>query len=75
MVLVGPCSLLSLNGSIQFDQKPLSLGIIGLMEVIPAISMALFAMCRSKGEKKVAFQMYFRFSIISLGLFLFTLFF
>jgi hypothetical protein len=25
MVLDGPCSLLSLNGSIQFDQNPLSL--------------------------------------------------
>jgi hypothetical protein len=30
-------------GSVQFDQKSSSLGIIGLMEVIPAISMALFA--------------------------------
>jgi hypothetical protein len=32
-----------LNGSLQHNQDPLSLGIIGLMEVIPAISMALFA--------------------------------
>jgi hypothetical protein len=29
--------------SLQHNQRPLSLGIIGLMEVIPAISMALFA--------------------------------
>jgi hypothetical protein len=42
-------------GSIQFDQNPLSLGIIGLMEVIPAISMALFAIVDQR-RKKVCFS-------------------
>jgi hypothetical protein len=34
---------LLLNGKCSITKDPLSLGIIGLMEVIPAVSMALFA--------------------------------
>jgi hypothetical protein len=43
-------------GSLQFDQNPLSLGIIGLMEVIPAISMALFGHIVDQRKKKVCFS-------------------
>jgi hypothetical protein len=44
----------------SLTKNPLSLGIIGLMEVIPAISMALFAgHIVDQRKKKVAFQMYF----------------
>jgi hypothetical protein len=57
-------------GSLQFDQKSSSLGIIGLMEVIPAISMALFAgHFVDQKKKKGLFSNVSWFSIISLGLF------
>jgi hypothetical protein len=40
------------------------------MEVIPAISMALFGhIVDQRKKKRFAFQMYFGFSIISLGFF------
>lgn len=58
----------------SLTKNPLSLGIIGLMEVIPALSMALFAghivdqnEKRNMLAKCIAF-----FSLISLGLFLLT---
>jgi hypothetical protein len=44
MVLPGQCNLLLSNGKFySLTKDPLSLGIIGLMEIIPAIVMALFA--------------------------------
>jgi hypothetical protein len=58
----------------SLTKNPLSLGIIGLMEVIPAISMALFAGHRSKGKKGLLFKCILGFSI-SLGLFFIYLFF
>ena len=58
----------------SLTKNPLSLGIIGLMEVIPAISMALFAghIVDQKEKKGLLFKCILGFSIISLGLFLFT---
>jgi hypothetical protein len=53
-------------------QRSLSLGIIGLMEVIPAVSMALFAGHIVDQRKKLISQMHFGFSVISFGLFLLT---
>jgi hypothetical protein len=50
-------------------QRSLSLGIIGLMEVIPAVSMALFAGHIVDQRKKLISQMHFGFSVISFGLF------
>jgi hypothetical protein len=38
--------------SVQHHQRSLSLGIIGLMEVIPAVSMALFAGIVDQKERK-----------------------
>jgi hypothetical protein len=59
--------------SVQHHQRSLSLGIIGLMEVIPAVSMALFAgHIVDQKEKKLISQMHFGFSVISFGLFLLT---
>jgi hypothetical protein len=52
--------------SVQHHQRSLSLGIIGLMEVIPAVSMALFAgHIVDQKEKKLISQMHFGFSVIS----------
>jgi MFS family permease len=58
----------------SLTKNPLSLGIIGLMEVIPAVSMALFAghIVDQKEKKGLLFKCILGFSIISLGLFLFT---
>lgn len=58
----------------SLTKNPLSLGIIGLMEVIPAISMALFAghIVDQKEKKGLLLKCILGFSIISLGLFLFT---
>lgn len=55
-------------------KNPLSLGIIGLMEVIPAVSMALFAghIVDQKEKKGLLIKCIIGFSIISLGLFLLT---
>ena len=55
----------------SLTKNPLSLGIIGLMEVIPAISMALFAghIVDQKEKKGLLFKCILGFSIISLGLF------
>ena len=55
-------------------KNPLSLGIIGLMEVIPAVSMALFAghIVDQKEKKGLLFKCIVGFSVISLGLFLLT---
>lgn len=55
-------------------KSALSLGIIGLMEVIPAIGMALFAghIVDQKEKKGMLLKCIFGFSIISFGLFLLT---
>ncbi len=53
-------------------KDPLSLGIIGLMEVIPAVSMALFAghIVDQKEKRNLLALCIFGFSVISCGLFL-----
>lgn len=59
----------------SLTKNPLSLGIIGLMEVIPAIGMALFAgHIVDQNEKKGLFlKCILAFSAISLGLYFLTL--
>jgi len=58
----------------SLTKNPLSLGIIGLMEVIPAVSMALFAghIVDQKEKRNLLAKCIAAFSIISLGLFLLT---
>ena len=52
-------------------KDPLSLGIIGLMEVIPAVGMALFAghVVDQKEKRNLLIKCIFAFSVVSLGLF------
>lgn len=59
----------------SITKNPLSLGIIGLMEVIPAISMALFAghIVDQKEKRNLLILCTGAFSLISLGLFFLTL--
>ncbi|MFI2743175.1 MFS transporter [Zhouia sp. PK063] len=58
----------------SITKDPLSLGYIGLMEVIPAVLMALFAgHIADRSEKKgLLMKCILGFSVISLGLFLLT---
>lgn len=58
----------------SITKDPLSLGIIGLMEVIPAVSMALFAghIVDQKEKRNLLAICTAAFSLISLGLFLLT---
>ena len=58
----------------SITKDPLSLGIIGLMEVIPAISLALFAghIVDQKEKKGLLIKCILGFSVISFGLFLLT---
>lgn len=58
----------------SLTKNPLSLGIIGLMEVIPAVSMALFAghIVDQREKRSLLFKCIFGFSVVSLGLFLLT---
>ena len=58
----------------SITKDALSLGIIGLMEVIPAVSLALFAghIVDQKEKKGLLMKCIFAFSIISFGLFLLT---
>ena len=58
----------------SLTKNPLSLGIIGLMEVIPAVSMALFAghIVDQREKKGMLVLCILGFSIISFGLFLLT---
>ncbi len=58
----------------SLTKNPLSLGIIGLMEVIPAVSLALFAghIVDQKEKKGLLVKCILGFSVISLGLFLLT---
>lgn len=58
----------------SLTKDPLSLGIIGLMEIIPAISMALFAghIVDQKEKRNLLVKCILGFSVISLGLFVIT---
>jgi len=58
----------------SITKDPLSLGIIGLMEIIPAFSMALFAgyIVDQKEKRNLLALCTVAFSLISLGLFLLT---
>lgn len=58
----------------SITKDPLSLGIIGLMEIIPAFSMALFAghIVDQKEKRNLLALCTAAFSLISLGLFLLT---
>jgi MFS family permease len=58
----------------SITKNPLSLGIIGLMEVIPAVSMALFAghIVDQKEKRNLLALCIAAFSLISLGLFFIT---
>lgn len=58
----------------SMTKNPLSLGIIGLMEVIPAVSMALFAghVVDQREKRNLLMVCILGFTVISLGLFLVT---
>ena len=58
----------------SLTKDPLSLGFIGLMEIIPALSMALFAghIVDQREKRNLLATCIALFSIISLGLFLLT---
>lgn len=58
----------------SLTKDPLSLGIIGLMEVIPAVAMALFAghIVDQSEKRGLLIKCVFGFSVVSLGLFLLT---
>ncbi|MBW4971154.1 MFS transporter [Croceibacter atlanticus] len=58
----------------SITKDPFSLGIIGLMEVIPAVSLALFAghVVDQKEKKGLLLKCILGFSVISFGLFLIT---
>ena len=59
----------------SLTKNPLSLGIIGLMEIIPAIAMALFAghIVDQNEKKTLLIKCILGFSLVSFGLFLVTL--
>lgn len=59
----------------SITKNPLSLGFIGLMEIIPAVSMALFAghIVDQNEKKRLLLKCLLGFSVISLGMFLITL--
>ncbi|MCB0467875.1 MAG: MFS transporter [Aequorivita sp.] len=58
----------------SITKNPLSLGIIGLMEVVPAVSVALFAghIVDQREKRSLLFKCIFGFSVVSLGLVLLT---
>ena len=58
----------------SMTKDPLSLGLIGLMEIIPAVSMALFAghIVDQREKRNLLVWCIALFSLISLGLFLLT---
>ena len=59
----------------SMTKDPLSLGIIGLMEVIPAVGMALFAghIVDQKEKRNLLVKCILGFSVVSFGLFLLSL--
>ena len=58
----------------SITKDPLSLGLIGLMEVIPAVALALFAghIVDQKEKKGMLLKCILAFSVVSFGLFLLT---
>lgn len=58
----------------SLTKDPLSLGVIGLMEIIPALSTALFAghIVDQKEKRGLLIKCIISFSVISIGLFLLT---
>ncbi len=60
----------------SLTKNPFSLGMIGLMEVIPAILMALFAghIVDQREKRGMLAKCILGFSVISLGLFILTCF-
>ena len=58
----------------SLTKNPLSLGIIGLMEIIPAVAMALFAghIVDQNEKRNLLLKCILGFSLVSLGLFLIT---
>ncbi|WP_459209439.1 MFS transporter [Aquimarina rhabdastrellae] len=58
----------------SITKDPLSLGLIGLMEVIPAVSLALFAghIVDQKEKRNLLIKCILGFSVISFGLFILT---
>lgn len=58
----------------KLTKDPLSLGIIGLMEIIPAVAMALFAghIVDQSEKKGLLVKCILGFSVVSFGLFLIT---
>ncbi len=58
----------------SITKNPLSLGIIGLMEVVPAVSLALFAghIVDQREKRNLLVTCIFGFSVVSLGLFFIT---
>ncbi|KPM31913.1 Transporter, MFS superfamily [Croceitalea dokdonensis DOKDO 023] len=58
----------------SLTKDPLSLGIIGLMEIIPAVSIALFAghIVDQKEKRSLLVKCILGFSVVSMGLFLVT---
>lgn len=58
----------------SITKDPLSLGVIGLMEIVPALSMALFAghIVDQKEKRGLLIKCIIGFSMISIGLFLLT---
>lgn len=58
----------------SITKNPLTLGMIGLMEVIPAVGMALFAghIVDQKEKRNLLLKCIVAFSVLSLGLFLLT---
>ncbi|GMN09602.1 nickel resistance MFS transporter NreB [Croceitalea sp. MTPC9] len=59
----------------SLTKDPLSLGIIGLMEIIPAVSIALFAghIVDQSEKRNLLVKCILGFSVVSLGLFFITL--
>lgn len=59
----------------SLTKNPLSLGIIGLMEIIPAVSMALFAghIVDQNEKRSLLMKCLLGFSLVSLGLFIVTI--
>ncbi len=59
----------------SLTKDPLSLGIIGLMEIIPAVSIALFAghIVDQSEKRNLLVKCILGFSVVSLGLFIITL--
>jgi hypothetical protein len=59
------CQFIVIEWQVYSIPKTLPLGLIGLMEVIPAVSMALFAgHCRPKGKKGLLLKCILAFRLL-----------